>query len=871
MTPPVPQPVQRIRRTYRNKGTLSLYYSSSQAYQKYPKRTSAGSSLGPPASPYPQHIDPSPVDSNGTASTDTTDIDDAPQEMAQDANQEADISSPKSGGITSPMSPGALARLDTNIPDEDRTNADTGPQSVIHAPLKTFDSPNSITKNSIPEQSPSDRSQRSENTIVSPQTPEARPPTEPNRGSISSPSGPPLKTDVPNSHSVDRSTPRAQTVQEAELEWLNRRMTVGLEDIPEGQDGDRNAEDEASQVDVAEARRVAEREKNTEALRAALSECWTLCNTLAGLSSNHRFRVFAFRGRSVVQEQAWRSCWRLCQSLYESRDDDPSGHVLSTLEMCRDFCQALFEARQKSDEVTDSVLRVSFELNNHLYNTHDRNLPSAFQERTLDFYLTLCHRLMKQQTSLPRETDSLLRACWTLAELLFSIRQNKREGKPADEELLSSAVQACWDLGDLFREGWSQIRPDRERTTPRPDKGGFIQASTHSSSYRSQSSLSARSSPSLSRSHASRYDLYRDPKTFPPETPTTIFDDNEPLDTDDGTGNLPNIMVLGPDNTSNSQLYRHQHKRWSSSASTISGLSESSHHTSSTATASSSLLEAHLNRIRVLLLKAATNAGFQLRTTTHSPTLSPSGSSSSQHSSSISLSPATQTLRLQRQQNGALIAFVKAIPRDGFGNAPAHVTLLDSYRHLVVAWPKLVKNAGVVIASPSSDEATSAAASATAGSNANSSSHGNGKDNAATGTGCDHLSGLQLIVACAIPGPSTTAASNTASTSPPPVANNGSAPASGAASSSSATSSTQQQGPHGPSPPPAQQQSQQSQSQTPLQHHPKRQPTPAEVARAVQWMMRSERNLWLGGLYRWVFGCGPDDSIVGRLRGTITF
>ena len=641
-------------------------------------------------------------------------------------------------------------------------------------------------------------------------------------------------------------------------------------DIPEGQDGDRNTQDEVSQADAAQARRAAEHDKNIEALQAALSECWTLCNTLAGLSSNHRFRVFAFRGRSEVQEQAWRSCWRLCQSLYDSRDDDPSGHVLSTLEMCRDFCQALFEARQKSDDVTDSVLRVSFELNNHLYNTHDRNLPSAFQERTLDFYLTLCHRLMKQRTSLPKETDSLLRACWTLAELLFSVRQNKREGKPADEELLSSAVQACWDLGDLFREGWSQIRPDRERTTPRPDQGGFIQASTHASSYRSQSSLSARSSPSLTRSHASQYDLYRDPKTFPPETPTTIFDDNESLDNDDGTENLPNIMVLGPDNTSNSQLHRHNynHKRWSSSASTLSGFSESSHHTSSTATASPSLLEAHLNRIRVLLLKAATNAGFQLRTTATSPALSPPASSSSQHSSSTSLPTPAQTLRLQRQQNAALIAFVKTLPHDP--NGPANTDFFNSYRHLVVAWPKLVRNAGIIVAAPAFDEATSAAASSTASSNANSTSHGNGKDATAPGTSCDHLSGLQLIVACAIASPQTSGASTTGPKSSPPIAINGSAPASGAASTSSATSSTHQQGSHASTSPPAQQQSQPSRPQS--HHHiPKRQPTPAEVARAVQWMMRSERNLWLGNLFMWVFGCGPNDSIVERMRGAITF
>jgi hypothetical protein len=92
--------------------------------------------------------------------------------------------------------------------------------------------------------------------------------------------------------------------------------------------------------------------------------------------------------------------------LYDSRDEDYASQVRPTLDLCRDFCQSLFEVRQRDNDVADSVLRVSFELNNHLYNTHDRTLPEAFRERTLDFYITLCHRLMKQRTRLAEETDS---------------------------------------------------------------------------------------------------------------------------------------------------------------------------------------------------------------------------------------------------------------------------------------------------------------------------------------------------------------------------------------------------------------------------------------------------------------------------------
>lgn len=344
-------------------------------------------------------------------------------------------------------------------------------------------------------------------------------------------------------------------------------------------------------------------EGEVAALRTALSECWTLCNTLANLSSSHRMRTFKFAGRQEQQEQAWRSCWRLCQQLYESRDEDHTSQVVPTLELCRDFCQALFDARQKLDEASDSVLRVSFELNNHLYNTHDRALPEAFNERTLDFYITLCHRLMKSRTSLPEETDALLRACWSLAEMLFNLRQSSREGKSPDEELLGSAVQACWELCDLFREGWTQIRP--ERGTPRPSQTTFP---IHHSSYKSSSSRSdAQSSSGRSNKHLAESLIKNRPV---PETPTTIFDDATTAASSPDSAVVPNILVLGPASTGSNSVRGTHHDRWSSNASVLSGYSESasSQRTSSTATAGSE--EAHLTRLRYLLLKAGMNTGF---------------------------------------------------------------------------------------------------------------------------------------------------------------------------------------------------------------------------------------------------------------------
>lgn len=486
----------------------------------------------------------------------------------------------------------------------------------------------------------------------------------------------PVKTDIPRS--VDRPTPLAQSKQELDDEWKRKRRTSSLEgllpgfgayfqhyltkpaDIPEtlgnvGEDSKSNvAEDNDDDPDTAglvgegsmqEAMsQLQQANEKVQALRTALGECWTLCNTLANLSSSHRQRTFEFQGKTEVQAQAWRSCWRLCQQLYDNKDEDHTAQVIPTLELCRDFCQSLFDARHRLDEATDSVLRVSFELNNHLYHTHDRNVPEAFVERTLDFYITMCHRLMKMPTSLPRETDSLLRACWSLAEMLFNLRQNSREGKQADEELLGSAVQACWELCDLFREGWTQIRPDRG--TPRPSQTTF-----GSQSQTSLKSGSARGSAGRSTSSTVSNRKYHDTTPFPPETPVTIFDDTSTANSSPDSVNVPNILVLGPATNSSGSARggAAHHDRWTSNASVLSDYSESatsSQRTSSTATAGGE--ETHLLRIRCLLLKAGMNTGY------------------------------SRTLG----QN--LPNFVKALPDNAFGTLPWQMKVLALYKKLVM-------------------------------------------------------------------------------------------------------------------------------------------------------------------------------------------
>lgn len=435
-----------------------------------------------------------------------------------------------------------------------------------------------------------------------------------------------------------------------------------LADIPEGQDTEQDDETTPNTHTTLFSHAIERFQETADeiaALKIALSECWTLCNTLAGLSYIHRERIFSFSGKGDRQEQAWKSCWKLCQKLYETRDEEIATQVRPTLDLCRDFCQRLFEVRQRENDKADSVLRVSFELNNHLYNTHDRTLPEAFRERTLDFYITLCHRLMKQRSELARETDSLLGACWSLAEMLFSLRQNKREGKPADEELLGSAVQACWELCDLFREGWTQIRPDRG--TPRPSQTTFTQA--FQQAKQSQMAAAFAHVPEADESEDEDFGRQN------PETPTTVFEDTQQVSPDD-EGSVPNILVLGPPEGEtyrqpHSQRQQHQQQppsqpHWSSSSSTLSGYSQPSSAHSGTTTSSTSTIinpataqdeDPHLTCLKLLIVKAAQNAGYT------------------------------------RSSPQPLSAFAKALPSNSFGTQAWQTQALDHYRKLVASDP----------------------------------------------------------------------------------------------------------------------------------------------------------------------------------------
>lgn len=391
--------------------------------------------------------------------------------------------------------------------------------------------------------------------------------------------------------------------------------------------------------------------------------------------------MFNSSGTPDAHENAWKSCWKLCQKLYTSRDDAiESFNARTNLDLCRDFCQSLFDVRQRKEEVGDSVLRVSFELNNQyeissapvfhtqtdtpcsLYSAQDsRNLPEAFRERTLDFYITLCHRLMKQRSELAEETDALLRACWSLAEMLFSLRQNARDGRAPDEELLGSAVQACWELCDIFRAGWTQVKTDRG--TPRPSHLSFFQQS-QASDVRSTTSRGSMKSKrdSLKSSPEDQPPSRRAKQKLPvPETPVTEFEDtgDTPISPGSESPLMPNILVLGTNSESNSQGGGSRRGHWSSSASNLSSYSQSSAKsakTSSTATTTTSAEDINITRIKILIVKAAMNIGFQ-----------------------------RDSAGEGKAGGAALQAFVKSLPTGSFGSLPNHASLLKNYKNMVLS------------------------------------------------------------------------------------------------------------------------------------------------------------------------------------------
>ncbi|KAI9171755.1 hypothetical protein HJFPF1_01246 [Paramyrothecium foliicola] len=572
-------------------------------------------------------VGPSPVTSNGTETT----------EIEDDASEEIDVQS-ENGSVTRRSE---LLMLTTNLPDNVRQSNSEETISVIHAPESFINWAGSESGTSQNQRSAKSSPRADDASLAALNGIQSRSPETPSR--------PPLSTDVkPVRYNVDSATPRAQDMQDllSDGSRLRSSSTSSLEKIDEQTEAEGDDDDEDYISQVTPLRREHD---EVSALRAALQECWTLCNTLANLSSIHRARVFNNSGTPDAHEKAWKTCWKLCQRLYDNQDESMASlTVRMNLDLCRDFCQALFDVRQRKDEAADSVLRVSFELNNHLYSAQDsRNLPEAFRERTLDFYITLCHRLMKQRSDQVEETDQLLRACWSLAEMLLSLRQNSRDSKTPDVELLGSAVQACWDLCDIFRNGWTQVRP--ERNTPRPNQTSFFpyQASEQTGRESRQSNRSSLHSKRESTKSSRQEERPRQPLPVP-ETPVTEFEDT-PISPESRSPQMPNIMVLGTTSDNG------RGGRWSSSASNLSSYSHSSTRTSSTATTTANTEDPNITRCKVLVLRAAMNLGFSRENVTD---------------------PKSGSAMLQK--------FVHGLPSGSFGSSSSHATLLQQYKNSVL-------------------------------------------------------------------------------------------------------------------------------------------------------------------------------------------
>lgn len=568
-------------------------------------------------------VGPSPVTSNGT---ETTEIEDDVSEEVTDV-----VASPSSG----------LPVLSTDLPDAVRQPSSEDVVSVIHAP-------ESLSTWSVARAAP--ESVRSD-PLPSPDAgaPDSTVPEESLQKSCPALSRPPISTDVkPVRYSIESATPRAQDPQAMLTDsiCLRSSSSSSLEKIDErteaaagGQDGD---DDDDDDDDVYTRKLPVGLDSNcAKGLRSALQDCWALTNTLADLSSTHRNQVFINSETPEAHENAWRTCWKLCKRFYHDQDDgDESRKNKTNLDLCRDFCQALFDVRQRRDETGDSVLRVSFELNNHLYSAQkDLSLHPQFRERTLEFYITLCHRLMKQRSELAKETNKLLRACWGLAETLFSLRRNRRDGRMPDEELLGSAVQACWELCDIFRDGWAQIRPERD--TPRPSQPSYFPPMDQTGRESRQSSRSSIFSRRDSVKSGLQEERPRKPRPVP-ETPITEFEDT-PVSPESRSPQLPNIMVLGTKSEGG------RGGRWSSNASNMSSYSRSSHRTSSTTkTAAAGGGDLNMARARILVLRAAMNLGFD---------------------------------RDSSEPSGAMLQnFVQGLRASSLGPLPSQATLLQQYQ-----------------------------------------------------------------------------------------------------------------------------------------------------------------------------------------------
>ncbi|KAG5927920.1 hypothetical protein E4U42_001562 [Claviceps africana] len=626
-------------------------------------------------------VGPSPVTSNGTETTEIED--DASDEIAQGHCRDVYLPSEQ------------LLMLTTNLSDTVRQSNTEEAVSVIHAP----ESFASWVRRLLPQfvfrrhhsqlvdkyicqtstswsgrKSPSsERTSPKANQEAS--TPEHV--NEPLQELSVHPPRPPISTDVkPVRYSLESATPRAKDCQDmlSDDGRMRSRSASSLEKIDEqteaeGEDDDDNDndddDDENDEYSGAPFLRPADDQNKT--LKKALQNCWTLCKTLAHISEMNPARSVHSSGALDSHANARKMCWKLCQHLYKNYDEDPvSLNVRTNLKLCRKFFQALYDIRPKLDETLDSLFRTNYELTNHLYSAlslysaqDERNLLDPFTERTLDFYITLCHRMMKLRSESAKEPDHLLSACWSLVWMLFNLRQNRRDGKPLDEQLLGSTVQACYDLSDVFKAGCMQIRPDRN--TPRLNQAPFFPPPPQpvvQSGRESRQSNPSSLAPSKRESVKSSHQEERARQSLPvPETPVTEFEDT-PISPESRSPQMPNIMVLGTCSDGG------RGGRWSSNASNMSSYSRGSNRTSSTAkTTTTTTEDVNIVRLKVLVLVAAMHMGY-----------------------------ARDPKADAKTESNSLQEFVQGLRPGCFGSLPSHAALLQHYKNCVLTDSLLAHN-----------------------------------------------------------------------------------------------------------------------------------------------------------------------------------
>lgn len=202
-------------------------------------------------------------------------------------------------------------------------------------------------------------------------------------------------------------------------------------------------------------------------LYRGLEECWRLCVTFCELTSESRKQLFAQDISADESETTWNLCWSLCQSTFNANKNDSNqydSHLRMQTRIARDLFNALLAVRS-GDDRTGSLLRAATALSNHLHSGLPVELPPAYDQRTLDFYFELCSQLITTTTSLNQAFLAQLQACWALTSASHQLRQHQTQShkisdtsKQKENELLTTTLDACFNLCNLFYDAYFQAR-----------------------------------------------------------------------------------------------------------------------------------------------------------------------------------------------------------------------------------------------------------------------------------------------------------------------------------------------------------------------------------------------------------------------------